>query len=112
MFSPVIRASIAVPIWSPIPPASSTTMRRFGAWIPWSAASLYWAGANPNAQTLLFRFHSVVRQSPSSWCLAWRVFEDGLGDGDGVCVGVSAAGVDDSGVVAVYAGDYELVSAV
>ena len=49
VFPPVIKASKALPIVSCTPPASSTTTKRFGAWIPCSAVSLYWAGANPNA---------------------------------------------------------------
>jgi len=70
VFPPVMRASRALPIVCEIPPASSTTTRRLGAWMPWRAVSLYCAGANPNATTLLFCFHSTVRQSPVRLCVA------------------------------------------
>lgn len=73
MLPPVIRASRALPMVWEIPPASSTTTRRLGAWIPWRAVSLYWAGANPKAARVWLRFHSTVRHSPSSWCVAWSL---------------------------------------
>lgn len=67
---PVIRASRAFPIVWEIPPASSTTTSKLGAWMPCNAVSLYCAGAKPKATTLLFCFHSTVRQSPDRLCVA------------------------------------------
>ena len=67
---PVIRASRAFPIVCEIPPASSTTTSKLGAWMPCRAVSLYCAGAKPKATTLLSCFHSTVRQSPVRLCVA------------------------------------------
>lgn len=72
VFPPVIRASRAVPMVSDMPPASSTTTKRLGAWMPCRAVSLYCAGAKPKATVSVWRFHSTIRQEPSRLCVAWR----------------------------------------